>query len=221
MSVDHLIFNGIDGASGESPLPPLTPRQIAAIAQGQQLDEQQLAELRWWHRRVTQEHRGPIEGVDPKNLAEASWGVIFAHDADPAIREALGELLEHRRSQATAQHEHYYQEYSGVRGYRPAGGQAAVSGSPMALAQARPTQKTSPTTCCSLATPRRSHLPSSISLMCSMRWDGFILMHLRTMRSMREVSSRPSAAAWRCRAGRSSLARSTPATQRPHLARMN
>jgi hypothetical protein len=119
MSIDHLIFNGIDGASGESLLPPLTPQQISAIAQGQQLDEQQLAELRWWHRRVTQEHRGPIEGVDPKNLAETGWGVIFAHDADPAVREALGELLEHRQTQATTRHEHYYQDYSDRRGYRP------------------------------------------------------------------------------------------------------
>jgi hypothetical protein len=117
--VRNLVFNGIDGASGDYLLPPLTPQMISAIAQGEQLDKQLLNELRWWHRRVTLAHLGPAEGIDPNNLAEAGWGVIFAHDADPVVREALDELLKHRRSQATQSNERYYQEFSGVRGYRP------------------------------------------------------------------------------------------------------
>jgi len=42
--------------------------------------------------------------------------VIFAHDADPAIRDALRELLEWRL-QGTQ--ERYYKEYSSDKGYRP------------------------------------------------------------------------------------------------------
>jgi hypothetical protein len=115
MSADMLVFNGIDGASGDYLLPSMTPGQISKIIQGEQLDPEQIKDLRWWFRRFTLETYGTVEGVDPKNLAQTGWGVIFAQDADPKIKDALKELLEHRRAQATK----YYQEYSGVRAYRP------------------------------------------------------------------------------------------------------
>ena len=119
MTPDRLVFNGINGVSGDYLLPPLTPQQIAAVAQREPQDEQHLRELKWWYQRVTQATLGPKEGIDPKHLAETGWGVIFAHDADPAIREALSELLALRRKQAAQQYEHYYQEYTGPRAYRP------------------------------------------------------------------------------------------------------
>jgi hypothetical protein len=65
------------------------------------------------------------------NLADTGWGVIFPtySTSDPdkekkdrqveAIREALRELLEHRRSQASQRREEYYREFSGMAaGYR-------------------------------------------------------------------------------------------------------
>jgi hypothetical protein len=119
MTVGPLVFNGIDGASGTYLLPPLTPRDIMQIAQGERLDERHVNELKWRFRRATETHLGVIDGVDPKNLPETGWGVIFAHGADPSIKGALGELLEHRRHQASQYHEHYYQEYTGDKAYRP------------------------------------------------------------------------------------------------------
>ncbi len=58
---------------------------------------------------------GVREGVDPRDLAAAGWGVVFAKGADPKVREALAGLLEHRREQAGER----YLELAGDDGYRP------------------------------------------------------------------------------------------------------
>lgn len=110
-------FNGVNGATGEYSLPHLTAKQVVQIAKGEKIDPAHLSELQ--KRARKEDSFRPKEGVDPKNLAETGWGVIFAHNADPAIREALSPLLELRRQQATQNKEHYYQEYTGDRGYRP------------------------------------------------------------------------------------------------------
>ncbi|MBI3942690.1 MAG: hypothetical protein HY326_06725 [Chloroflexi bacterium] len=119
MNADLLFFNGINGASGNYLTPPLTAEDVSKIAQGEPIDPQHLKELENWHELHTQAPLGPVEGVDPKKLEETGWGVIFAHDADPAIKEALSELLQHRKAQATRIKENYYKEYTGSNGYRP------------------------------------------------------------------------------------------------------
>ena len=121
MDPDQLIFNGINGASGGYLLPPLSARDISKLAQGEKLDPTHLSELRQRWEQISQPHFGVRELVqgDATKLSRSGWGVIFAHDADPAIREALRPLLDRRRVQAAEEKERYYQEYSGVRGYRP------------------------------------------------------------------------------------------------------
>ncbi len=116
---DILYFNGINGASGGYLLPPLAAEEIAKIAQGRELDPEVWEDVQLKKQQLEEVHFGVIEGIDPNNLAETGWGVIFAYNADPALQEALSELLEHRKKQATQKHEHYYQEYVGPKAYRP------------------------------------------------------------------------------------------------------
>lgn len=59
--------------------------------------------------------KGAKEGVDATQLSQAGWGVVFAHDADPAIKEALSPLLALRRRQAGP----LFKVYEGGAGYRP------------------------------------------------------------------------------------------------------
>jgi hypothetical protein len=113
-STELLHFNGINGATGEYGLPPMTGEQLSAFIQGE-APPGNLDELKFRAQQRNDEHYGVREGVDPKQLAETGWGVIFAHDADPAIKEALSELLALRRNQAGA----YFKIYEGSAGYRP------------------------------------------------------------------------------------------------------
>jgi hypothetical protein len=45
--------------------------------------------------------------------------VVFPHDIEPDVREALRPLLDHRRAEAAAVQEVRFQEYAGPDGYRP------------------------------------------------------------------------------------------------------
>ena len=114
MTDAKLVFNGIDGATGRYLFPSLAPQDVSKLAQDEKLDSQHQNELKNWHRRVTQATLGPKEGVDPKKLSEAGWGIIFAFDdADktPGILEALNPLLALRKKQAGP----LYREYSGQK----------------------------------------------------------------------------------------------------------
>ncbi len=106
-----LTFNGINGASGDYELPPMTSHQLAQVIKGEEIDEGFLNELK--QRRQAQ--WGVKEGVDPTKVESSGWGILMAHNADPAIKEALSELLNHRKKQAGEK----YREYLGSDGYRP------------------------------------------------------------------------------------------------------
>jgi hypothetical protein len=116
---DLLTFNGINGATGEYDLPPVPVEVIAGVARGERFDKDQLEELRRRQRRDSEARFAVKEGVDPKNLDETGWGVVFAFGADPAIYEALTPLLDLRKRLANAKREGLYREFRDADAYRP------------------------------------------------------------------------------------------------------
>ena len=109
-----LYFNGVNGATGDYGLPPMNGDELKAFIQGE-AEPENLNELKFRYDQMSQEHFGVKEGIDPKKLDESGWGIIFAHDADPAIKEALSELIDWRREQAGD----HFRLYEGGEGYRP------------------------------------------------------------------------------------------------------
>jgi hypothetical protein len=115
-----LWFNGLDGRRGGYLLPPLPPGELADFVCGATDDPARVRELQAWVARGEgKARRGPKEGLDPCKLEDAGWGVIFPASADAAaLQEALGPLLDLRRSQAAKGQDCYFRVFAGDDGYR-------------------------------------------------------------------------------------------------------
>jgi hypothetical protein len=102
MSDDQLHLNGINGATGDYLFPPMHAETFAAFVSGEKskIDSGLLDEVKAFWERLHEPDFAVIPGIDLRELSQTGWGVIFAHGTDPAVKEALKELLEHRRGQA-------------------------------------------------------------------------------------------------------------------------
>lgn len=89
-----LHFNGLNCATGRYGIEPISGDDLAAVLRGEKPVEN-LAQL---SARLDQAHPLKI-GTDAKRLDQCGWAVIFAHDADPALLEALEPLLKLRAAQ--------------------------------------------------------------------------------------------------------------------------
>jgi hypothetical protein len=98
---ERVIFNGVDGRSGQYLFPPMSAAEIVESLQ----------------KMPRSRERALAPGLDPKDLAVTGWGVVFHEQESPEIRKALAPLLEHRKGQASLNYEHLYQEFWGEAGY--------------------------------------------------------------------------------------------------------
>jgi hypothetical protein len=115
MSGELLYVNGINGASGTYQIPPLTTAELTEAAirasQAPPAYTEELADR--WQSQQPSYQLG--DDLDPLDLAEAGWGVVFAHGCDAAVKQALAPLLEHRKATAVR----VYHEFEGPKAYRP------------------------------------------------------------------------------------------------------
>jgi hypothetical protein len=111
-----LALNGLDATTGSPLFPPPTVEEIAARACNAQLPASELEELRRWSVWLRDDHLDTKYGIDPRDLAETGWGVIFPEDRQDELRQALAPLLAWRKSQAARSKEHRYRELVQRRG---------------------------------------------------------------------------------------------------------
>lgn len=109
------VLSGFNASTGE-PLPCATIDQIAAMACGENLPGSEAEELRRLSSSLREDHLDTRFQVDPRNLAETGWGVIFPEDRREELRDALEPLLSLRRSQAGRIAENRYRELIHRRG---------------------------------------------------------------------------------------------------------
>src|SRR5262245_56002248 len=96
---DLICLNGIDGATGNYLTPPLSPVQAAALARGHPQNLETGGLLRRIWKVLTSPFMGLPIGVNPTDVAQAGWAVVFAHDVSRQVRDALAPLVRSRRRQ--------------------------------------------------------------------------------------------------------------------------
>lgn len=114
MPDERIVFNGVNAATGDYGLPPMTPEELAQFI-AHQAPPENLDEIRRRHEQESERALGIMGGVDGTDLAQAGWGVIFSSDADAAIIDALQPLLDWRKEQAGD----LFRIYKGADGLRP------------------------------------------------------------------------------------------------------
>lgn len=121
MSNTTLGSYGIDASTG-AVLPRVTSSDLAAVARHQRLPCDRVKDLAEWRDQVdaTPGRRGLVGGRDPRDLAKAGWGIIFAA-ADPeaeAIHRALTDLIDWRQKEAGREESHFFRVLLGEDGYQ-------------------------------------------------------------------------------------------------------
>ena len=90
MPAENKIYvNGINGVTGEYLLPPMSLEEVVALAGGEKSPPGILSWLsKVWHK-ISTPHLGLPLGVDPADVTQAGWGIVFLKDEDPAVIAAL------------------------------------------------------------------------------------------------------------------------------------
>ncbi len=96
---EKLYINGIDGVTGEYLVPPLEYNQAAALIKGESQDANLLRWLSSIWRIISQPNLGLPFDVDPTDVRQAGWAVVFHTEEDEAVKQALAPLIEHRKHQ--------------------------------------------------------------------------------------------------------------------------
>jgi hypothetical protein len=101
-SADELIYaNGIDATTGGYLLPAMTPAEIAAAARDEPTEPNRLDALTKVTDARSTDHLGLPFDVDPLDITQAGWGLVFHVDENPDVKEALKVLLARRTEQVT------------------------------------------------------------------------------------------------------------------------
>jgi hypothetical protein len=100
MNDQRIVLNGINALTGEYLVPPMTLAQAAARARGTPPPAEQVGWLRRLVQRLTGRFFGLPMDVDPTDLAQAGWAVVFTPDTPDVVRKGLQPLIDLRGKQA-------------------------------------------------------------------------------------------------------------------------
>lgn len=98
----QVVFNGINGTSGQYLQPPTTVEDLygRALGEGGKKSREKVGFLRGILQKLSPKHLGLPLGIEPEDVARSGWGVVFHEDESEEVKAALEPLIDHRRQRA-------------------------------------------------------------------------------------------------------------------------
>ncbi|WP_020471363.1 hypothetical protein [Zavarzinella formosa] len=98
MNEDDIILNGINGATGEYLVAPITPSDAVKIASGRPTD----SAIGSWFKAIASVFKRPKLGlpmdVDPTNPGRAGWAIVLPAGCSQELKSAVQPLIERRKN---------------------------------------------------------------------------------------------------------------------------
>ena len=97
---DSLVYaNGVDATTGGYLIEPMTAAQAASAARGEGSDGERVGALTKVKDALKSDHLGLPFDVDPLDISQAGWAIVFHKDEEAAVKAALQPLIAHRSAQ--------------------------------------------------------------------------------------------------------------------------
>lgn len=96
---EKLYVNGIDAVTGNYLVEPMAVAEAARLVRGEKRDKTTTSWLKRAWAAFSHAHLALPIDVDPANLQQTGWAIVFFKNEAPAVKEALAPLIEHRRRQ--------------------------------------------------------------------------------------------------------------------------
>jgi hypothetical protein len=91
--------NGVDATTGSYLMEPMTAAQVVSLALGEPAEPERVGALTKLNDALKTEHLGLPFDVDPLNISQAGWAIVFRSDEDAEVKAALRPLVAHRLTQ--------------------------------------------------------------------------------------------------------------------------
>ena len=96
---EKLYVNGINAVTGNYLLEPMALAEAARLIRGEKSDARQTSFLKRAWQKLTLPHLALPMDLNPADVRDTGWAIVFHSDEDAAVKDALAPLIEHRCAQ--------------------------------------------------------------------------------------------------------------------------
>jgi hypothetical protein len=100
MAGGTIYANGVNGLTGEYLVPPMDASDAAALARRPPVESEAADWSAQAGRDRAKDKLGLPFWIDPTDVAQAGWAVVYSSEEGPEVKEALAPLIAHRREKA-------------------------------------------------------------------------------------------------------------------------